>query len=166
MSNTRRWMPTSRCYKHLAMSKLAKFIDQDSLEQPARHARGLIVTRWTPILLSVICLAAFVIRVVCRSYMGSADFWQNGYYFFYEIAKNIVDGGDLLLPGPHGPLYPYFLALTALPGGHYMFTVIPQALFGVVTVACAFLTRQRTLWRTSRAYRSLLDCLLPLLRDS
>ena len=81
---------------------------------------------------------AFVIRVAYRSYMGSADFWQNGYSFFYEIARNIVAGRGLLLTG-HGPVYPYFLALTALAGDHYMFVVVPQALFGVVTVACAFL---------------------------
>jgi 4-amino-4-deoxy-L-arabinose transferase-like glycosyltransferase len=86
----------------------------------------------------LICLVAIAIRVAYRSYMGSVDFWQNGYTFFYDDARNIVAGRGLLLAG-HGPLYPYFLALTVLAGDHYMFVVVPQALFGVGTIVFAFL---------------------------
>ena len=80
------------------------------------------------VVLSLLCLVAFAIRVAYRSYMGSVDFWQNGYSVFYHDARNIIAGRGLLLDQGHGPIYPYFLALTTLAGDHYMFVVVPQAL--------------------------------------
>jgi 4-amino-4-deoxy-L-arabinose transferase-like glycosyltransferase len=113
------------------------------------------------VVLALVCLVAFVIRVACRSYMGSTDFWQNGYSFLHEIAKNIVAGRGLLLPGPHGPVYPYFLALTTLAGDHYMFIVIPQALFGVATVACAFLVGKELFGRQTGLVAAFLTAFYP-----
>jgi len=41
------------------------------------------------------------------------------------------------------PLYPLFLAATALGGMHYLLVVVPQALMGAATAMCAFLTARR-----------------------
>src|SRR5262249_48607362 len=106
----------------------------DMLHNIVRRGRE----KWTALTVVLICLVAVAIRVAYRSYMGSLDFWQNGYSLFYDDAKNIVAGRGLLLAG-HGPVYPYFLALTVPAGDHYMFVVVPQAIFGVGTIACAFL---------------------------
>ena len=35
--------------------------------------------------LGLICLLAITLRVAYRAYAGSADFWHNGYIFFYAI---------------------------------------------------------------------------------
>jgi hypothetical protein len=82
-----------------------------------------------------------------RAHAGSADFWQNGYIFYYDIASNIAAGKGLWIDGNgramRPPIYPGFLALAALVGGHYMLIVIPQAVFGAGTVLCAFLIGMR-----------------------
>jgi len=95
------------------------------------------------LLLGLICLAAVAARVAYRIHAGGDDFWQNGYLFFYEYAKNIAAGKGLWIEGGgyamRPPVYPYFLALTYLLGGNYLLVVIPQAVFGAVTIACAFL---------------------------
>ncbi len=96
----------------------------------------------TAILLCLICLASVVLRVTYRVHVGGEDFWQNGYLFFYEYARNIVAGKGLWIAGGgyamRPPVYPYFLSLSLLLGGDYLLVVIPQAFFGAVTVACAF----------------------------
>ena len=106
-------------------------------------SRSLLRTERAATLLALICLAALILRVAYRVHAGGDDFWQNGYLFFYEYAKNIAAGKGLWLEGGgyamRPPVYPYFLALAYLLGGHYLLVVIPQALVGTVTVACAYL---------------------------
>ena len=90
-----------------------------------------------------ILLLAVTLRVAWRIHMGSADFWTNGYSFFYDLANNLAAGHGLHIEGSgwamRMPLYPFFLALTLLAGKSYLWIVIPQALMGAGTVACAFL---------------------------
>jgi len=100
-------------------------------------------TERTALWLGLICLVAATIRILYRIHTGGDDFWQNGYLFFYEYAKNIAAGKGLWIAGGgyamRPPVYPYFLALSFILGGSYLLVVIPQALFGTVTVACAYL---------------------------
>ena len=68
-----------------------------------------------------IILLAIVVRVAVRGYLGGPDFWENGYTFFFELAKNIAAGNGVSLDGEHltafrVPLYPMFLA--AVTFGH------------------------------------------------
>jgi len=113
----------------------------------------------------LICLAAFVIRVAYRLHGGDADFWQNGYVFFYKVATDIVAGNGLLSNvtglGERPPVYPYFLALTALAGGNYLFIVIPEALFGAGTVFCAYLIGKELFSRRTGIIAALLTAFYP-----
>src|SRR5262245_32629749 len=100
-------------------------------------------TERTALWLGLICLVAATIRILYRIHTGGDDFWQNGYLFFYEYAKNIAAGKGLWIAGGgyamRPPVYPYFLALSSILGGSYLLVVILQALFGTETVACAYL---------------------------
>src|SRR5258708_3649307 len=95
------------------------------------------------ILLVAIFAAAFLIRLIYRVRLGEADFFENGYTFFYEYAKNIAAGKGLWIEGGgyamRPPAYPYFLVVGAFLGGNYLLTVIPEALFGTATTLLAYL---------------------------
>jgi 4-amino-4-deoxy-L-arabinose transferase-like glycosyltransferase len=84
-----------------------------------------------------IVLAAFVVRLAVRCYSGSADFWNHGYVFFFEVAQNIAAGKGTI--AGRVPLYPVFLAGVTL--GHKVFLpiVVSQSLIGAGTVLCAAL---------------------------
>ena len=120
---------------------------------------------WIPVLLSLICLAAVVTRVAYRVHMGSADFWQHGYSFYYDMAKNILSGKGLWIEGGgwamRPPIYPYFLSLTAIAGDRYMFVVVPQALFGVGTVICAFLIASELFGNRTGLFAAFLTAFYP-----
>jgi 4-amino-4-deoxy-L-arabinose transferase-like glycosyltransferase len=126
---------------------------------------GLLVIRYRPVGLALICLLAIALRVAYRAYAGSTDFWQHGYTFYYDIASNIVAGSGLGIGGRgwamRPPIYPVFLALAALAGGHYLLIVIPQALFGAGTVFCAFLIGNEIFGRRSGMIAALLTALYP-----
>jgi 4-amino-4-deoxy-L-arabinose transferase-like glycosyltransferase len=115
--------------------------------------------------LAMICLMAIAIRVAYRLHAGSADFWQNGYTFYYDIARNIVAGKGLWIAGDgwamRPPVYPYFLALAALAGGNYLLIVIPQALFGAGTVLCAYVIARELFGRRSGIIAALLTAFYP-----
>ncbi len=111
---------------------------------PTSGVRGL---RWW---LGAILLLAFSLRLAWRLHLGRADFWRTGYTFLYAMAQRLVAGHGLSLPEQPGawwgdggwaqrqPVYPLFLALTALFGHDWLLIVVPQALFGALTVACGF----------------------------
>ena len=87
-----------------------------------------------------IVFAAFAIRVAVRLYVGSEDFWVNGYSFFFGLAQAIAAGnriGFSELTAFRVPLYPAFLALVTF--GHKVFLpiVLSQSLIGAGTVLCA-----------------------------
>jgi 4-amino-4-deoxy-L-arabinose transferase-like glycosyltransferase len=103
--------------------------------------------------LAGVLAAAFALRVGYRLRLGEADFWRNGYFFFYRMAENLVSGHGLWLAGRgwavRQPLYPLFLALTAVGGRHYLVIVVCEALFGVATCLCGYLIGRR--WFGPRA---------------
>ncbi len=68
-------------------------------------------------------LLAFVLRIMARLHTGAADFWVNGYTFFFDMAQNIAAGKGIGIEGIHTafrvPLYPIFLAAVTM--GHQAF---------------------------------------------
>src|SRR5438105_330470 len=91
-----------------------------------------------------IILFAFVVRVAVRWYTGEEEFWENGYTFFFALAKNIAAGNGILITSGsltafRVPLYPMFLA--AVTFGHRLFipVLLAQSLIGAGTVLCAAL---------------------------
>jgi len=88
-------------------------------------------------------LLAFVLRLIARIHSGAADFWVNGYAFFFAMAQNIAAGKGIGVNGVptafRVPLYPIFLA--ALTMGHRAFwpIVIAQSILGAATAFCAAL---------------------------
>ncbi len=91
---------------------------------------------------------AFVLRIGARLwYTGIADFWIDGYGFFFELAQSIAHGQGFAVGGPptafRVPLYPILLAGLTL--GHRAFwpIVIAQSAIGAGTVICAALLARR-----------------------
>ena len=126
---------------------------------------GSWLTRHRTLALALVCLLAIALRVAYRAYAGSADFWENGYTFFWDIARNIVAGKGLWIEGGGSamrpPVYPGFLALAALMGGHYMLIVIPQAVLGAGTVLCAYLIGNELFDQRTGMIAALLTALYP-----
>jgi 4-amino-4-deoxy-L-arabinose transferase-like glycosyltransferase len=88
-----------------------------------------------------IALLAFGLRAVVRLYDGASAFWQNGYVFYFHLARNLAQGhgfsADGLAPTAFRvPLYPIFVA--AITGGERAFValVLAQSLIGTGTVVC------------------------------
>lgn len=91
--------------------------------------------------LVLIVVAAFVAPVAVRLYLGEQFFWANGYTEYYVLGQNIAAGQGFCFSEGCAywpPLYPLFLAVTALAGKHYLLVVIPPALIGAGTSLCAF----------------------------
>src|ERR1700726_1780103 len=86
-----------------------------------------------------ILILAFTLRVAVRWYFGAADFWTNGYTFFFRIAQNIAAGKGITAGGSgyamafHMPVYPIVLA--GLTFGHEEFlpVLLFQSFIGVGT---------------------------------
>jgi len=96
--------------------------------------------------LAMLLVAAFLARVGVRVYFGEPYFWENSYSGYYDLADTIVAGKGFCLGTTCAwwpPLYPLFLAVTALGGKHYLLIVIPEALLGAGTALCAFLIARR-----------------------
>ncbi len=107
----------------------------------AMNLRGIIELHCRKILI-VLLGVALLNRVVVRAALGESYFWTNSYSAYYDLAENIVSGKGFCFDTTCAfwpPLYPLFLALTALGGKHYLLIVIPQALMGAGTALCAFL---------------------------
>ena len=101
--------------------------------------------------LIVLLAVAFLFRLAVRMSFGEADFWVNSYSDYYALAEQFVQGKGLCFDTTCAwwpPLYPLFLALTALGGKRYLLIVVPQALLGAGTAFCAFLIG-RHLFNTS-----------------
>src|SRR6266702_1024423 len=91
--------------------------------------------------LVLVAVAAFCARLAVRMAFGEDDFWTNSYSEYYDLAQNVLAGKGLCFETTCAwwpPLYPLFLALTALVGKHYLLIVVPQALMGAGTGLCAF----------------------------
>jgi 4-amino-4-deoxy-L-arabinose transferase-like glycosyltransferase len=92
----------------------------------------------------VIIFVAFALRVAVRCYSGGADFWANGYTFYFHIAQNIAAGKSISFwdspfdPG-RVPLYAMFLAAVTFGQKSFLPIVFAQSLVGAGTVVCAAL---------------------------
>lgn len=93
------------------------------------------------IILAGLLVAAFAARLGVRVALGEDAFWTQGYTSFYRLAERIAATGAFCDGDrcPRPPLYPAFLALTALIAKNYLLIVVPQALIGAGTALMAFL---------------------------
>ena len=113
-----------------------------------------------------IILLAIAVRVAVRGYLGGPDFWENGYTFFFVLAKNIAAGNGVSLDGEHltafrVPLYPMFLA--AVTFGHQAFipVLVAQSLIGAGTVLCAALIAKELFGNTAAIISAALTAIYP-----
>jgi len=85
-------------------------------------------------------IVAFVVRVVVRWHSGAADFWVNGYTFFFDMGRNIANGSGIALAGTptafRVPLYPILLAFLTLGYRAFFPIIVAQSLIGAGTVWC------------------------------
>ena len=92
-------------------------------------------------------LVTFVLRMIARLHTGAADFWVNGYTFFFDMAQNIAAGKGIGIDGNptafRVPLYPIFLAVLTM--GHQAFwpILLTQSMIGAGTVFCAALLARK-----------------------
>jgi hypothetical protein len=88
-------------------------------------------------------LVAFVLRIIARLHTGAADFWVNGYTFFFDMAQNIAAGKGIELGGAatafRVPLYPIFLAALTMGQKAFWPILIAQSAIGAGTAFCAAL---------------------------
>lgn len=92
--------------------------------------------------LLVIALLALMLRAGLRFATGAADFWTNGYTFYFELARNLSSGRGFSFDGESPtafrvPLYPIFLAAVTLGRANFVALVLAQSLVGAGTVLCA-----------------------------
>lgn len=85
-------------------------------------------------LLALLCLA-FGLRLICRLRYGEANFLENGYGFYREIAQTFIDGGGLcwganVRCAVRMPVYPMVIAPLLATGWLYPGLVILQAALG------------------------------------
>ncbi len=90
--------------------------------------------------LAVIAGVALILRLVLRWQHGTANYWAEGYGFFYDIARNMAQGrGYELVAGEltafRVPGYPLFLLAVTGGNWHPWRIVCAQALIGALTVA-------------------------------
>lgn len=95
-----------------------------------------------------IAALAIPLRIVARlCYTGIANFWVDGYTFFFDLAQSIAHGQGIALNGAatgfRTPLYSIFLSGLTL--GHQAFwpIVIAQSVVGAGTVVCTALLTVR-----------------------
>jgi 4-amino-4-deoxy-L-arabinose transferase-like glycosyltransferase len=89
-----------------------------------------------------IAAIAFFLRIAVRATTGAEDFWQNGYTFYFDLARSLADGNGFAFPGGgptafRVPLYPIFLAVVTLGGKSFLAVLIAQSLVGAATTICA-----------------------------
>lgn len=90
----------------------------------------------------------FILRVSYRLYDGEPSFWENGYTFFFDLARHIAAGQGLGFGGGaltafRVPAYPAFLAAVTLGHRAFLPIVLSQAAIGAGTVlGSALLARE------------------------
>ena len=102
-----------------------------------------------------------------RGYLGAADFWTNGYTFFFRIAQNIAAGKGITAGGSgyamafHMPVYPIILA--GLTFGHEEFlpVLLFQSFIGVGTVLCAALIAREMFGTTAGLIAAFVTAIYP-----
>ena len=89
--------------------------------------------------LALIAGAAFALRLAARWQHGTADYWAEGYGFYFDIARNLAQGrGYELVAGTltafRVPGYPLFLLAVTGGAWHPWAIITAQALIGALTV--------------------------------
>jgi 4-amino-4-deoxy-L-arabinose transferase-like glycosyltransferase len=112
------------------------------LRRPSQFPTALPKTssfgRW----LFAIAAIAFFLRIAVRATMGAEDFWQNGYTFYFDLARSLADGNGFAFPGGgptafRVPLYPMFLAVVTLGNKSFTAVLVAQSAVGAATAFCA-----------------------------
>jgi len=95
------------------------------------------VVRQSPWILSWVVVLAFATRAAARWYLGAADFWTNGYIFFFSMAQSIAGGRGMThhaAIASRVPLYPAFLAVITFGHKAFLPILFAQSLIGAATV--------------------------------
>jgi 4-amino-4-deoxy-L-arabinose transferase-like glycosyltransferase len=112
-----------------------------------------------------IFLLALAARVSVGWYKGGANFWENGYTFFFTLAQNIAAGNGVSIgDGPTAfrvPLYPAFLASVTLGHKAFLPVLVAQSLVGAGTVLCAALIARELFGHTAAIIAALLTAIYP-----
>ena len=92
--------------------------------------------------LGLIAAAALALRLALRWQHGTANYWAEGYGFYFDIAKNLAEGrGYELLTGAltafRVPGYPLFLLAVTGGAWHPWLIITAQALIGASTVVAS-----------------------------
>jgi len=122
-------------------------------------------TSWARNILLILILA-FILRVTTRLQSGEADFWTNGYTFFFELARNVATGRGIAFDGwlptaSRVPLYPIFVAAVTFGHGEFISLLLLQSLIGVGTVWCAAMIAQNLFGNTAGLIAALLTAIYP-----
>ncbi|MBI4372821.1 MAG: glycosyltransferase family 39 protein [Candidatus Omnitrophica bacterium] len=124
-----------------------------SLNQLDRPAAQLSV-RSTVMILAIILFLSFAIKLGLRFYLSqSINFWETGYFFYHQMASNLLQTGELYLQKGHSlyeasklyairtPLYPLFIAgISFLSQNSAAALISAQSLISTLTVLLVFLT--------------------------
>jgi 4-amino-4-deoxy-L-arabinose transferase-like glycosyltransferase len=113
-----------------------------------------------------IILFAFGVRVAARWYTGAADFWQNGYTFYFALAQNVAAGNGFSLDGAHPtafrvPVYPMFLAALTFGQQAFLPVLIAQSLVGAGSVLCAALIARELFGNAAAIIAALITAVYP-----
>lgn len=112
-----------------------------------------------------IIILAFVLRATIRFELGEADFWNNGYSFFFTIAQNIASGHGITLGDEptafRVPLYPIFLAAITFGHREFISITLVQSLIGAGTVWCAWQIARRLFGDTAGLIAGFLTAIYP-----
>ena len=105
-----------------------------------------------------VILFAFALRVAVRWYTGASDFWENGYGFFFELARGIAAGN---WPVFRVPLYPMFLATVTFGHQTFLPVLVAQSLIGAGTVWCAAMLAREMFGNTAAIIAAILTAIYP-----
>jgi 4-amino-4-deoxy-L-arabinose transferase-like glycosyltransferase len=117
-------------------------------------------------MLMPIMLLAFGARVAFRGYSGGADFWENGYTFFFALARNIAAGKGVAFDGSAAtafrvPVYPMFLAAVTFGRQVFLPVLLSQALIGAGTVWCAAMVARELFGNPAALIAAILTAIYP-----
>ncbi|OYT72019.1 MAG: hypothetical protein CFK52_06560 [Chloracidobacterium sp. CP2_5A] len=105
------------------------------------------------VILGVIASVAFGARLGARLARGEADFWEQSYGFYFDLAQKLVAERDFCLDALRcaywTPLYPAFLALATGGARCFEAVAVAQSLVGAGTTLCAYGLARR--WFDARA---------------
>ena len=119
---------------------------------------------WSKNILWIVILA-FALRITVRWQSGEADFWINGYTFFFDLAQNIAAGKGIALDGTptafRVPLYPIFLAVLTFGHTKFLPVLLAESLIGAGTVWCAALITRELFGKAAATIAALITALYP-----